>query len=217
MQQEFKNVIHLKLNLMKKFLLAILIITGLAACKSDPEVSQDRNIQLLPDSSSYTSNVFSDTNNLQAEATPAPVAEQPKTKTIVRTIIIEKPAAKSQVVPQQSPQSSDIPPVVASAPVSTPPVTGPRSETKRTDSTSTSGVDNSTSTASTTGEKVQKKTGMNKATQGAIIGGVAGAVGGAVISKKKGLGAVVGGIAGAAGGYIIGKNMDKKDNKFMIN
>jgi hypothetical protein len=203
---------------MKNFLLAILIIAGLAACKSDPEVSQDRNIQLLPDSSSYISNVFSDTNNLvKAEPTPAPVAEQPKTKTIVRTIIIEKPAAKSQVVPQQSPQSSDIPPVVASAPVSTPPVAGPRSETKRMDSTSISGVDNSASTASTSDEKVQKKTGMNKATQGAIIGGVAGAVGGAVISKKKGLGAVVGGIAGAAGGYIIGKNMDKKDNKFMIN
>ncbi len=203
---------------MKNLLLAIFIITGLAACKSDPEVSQDRNIQLLPDSGSYTNNVFSDTTNLaKAEPAPAPEAEQLKTKTIVRTIIIEKPAAKSQVVPQQSPQSSDIPPVEASAPVSTPPITGSRSETKRIDSASTSGVDNSASTASTTGEKVQKKTGMNKATQGAIIGGVAGAVGGAVISKKKGLGAVVGGIAGAAGGYIIGKNMDKKDNKFLIN
>lgn len=203
---------------MKNLLLAIFIITGLAACKSSPEVSQDRNIQLLPDSGSYTNNVFSDTTNLvKADPTPPSVAEQPKTKTIVRTIIIEKPAAKSQEVPQQSPQSSDIPPVAASAPVSTPPVPGPRSETKRIDSTSTSGVDNSASTASTTEEKVQKKPGMSKATQGAIIGGVAGAVGGAVISKKKGLGAVVGGIAGAAGGYIIGKNMDKKDNKFMIN
>lgn len=203
---------------MKNLLLAIFIITGLAACKSDPEVSQDRNIQLLPDSGSYTNNVFSDTNNIvKADVTPQPVAENPQTKTIVRTIIIEKPAPKTQTVAQQSPQVTNIPPVVASSPVSTPPVTGPRSETKRDDSISTSGVDNSSSTASTTDEKVQKKAGMSKATQGAIIGGVAGAVGGAVISKKKGLGAVVGGIAGAAGGYIIGKNMDKKDNKFMIN
>jgi len=201
---------------MKNLLLAILIITGLAACKSDPEVNQDRNIQLLPDSGSYSNNVFSDTNNLvKADATPQAVAEKPQTKTIVRTIIIERPAPKTQVVPQQSPESSNIPPVVASSPVSTPPVTGPRSETKRDDNVSTSGVDNST--ASSTDEKVQKKAGMSKATQGAIIGGVAGAVGGAVISKKKGLGAVVGGIAGAAGGYIIGKKMDKKDNKFLIN
>ena len=203
---------------MKNLLLAILIIAGLTACKSDPEVSQDRNIQLLPDSTAFTNNVFSDTNNLvKADANPEPAAEKPQTKTIVRTIIIERPTPKTQRVPQQSSQPTNIPPVVASSPVSTPPVTGPRSETKRDDSTSTSGVDNSASTASTSSEKVQKKTGMNKATQGAIIGGVAGAVGGAVISKKKGLGAVVGGIAGAAGGYIIGKNMDKKDNKFMIN
>jgi hypothetical protein len=202
---------------MKNLILAIFIITGLAACKSDPEVSQDRNIQLLPDSGSYINNVFSDTNNLvKADVTPQPVAEKPQTKTIVRTIIIEKPAPKTQAV-QQSPVPTNIPPVVASSPVSTPPVTGPRSETKRDESISTSGNDNSSPTASTGDEKVQKKTGMNKATQGAIIGGVAGAVGGAVISKKKGLGAVVGGIAGAAGGYIIGKNMDKKDNKFLIN
>ncbi len=200
---------------MKNLLLAILIITGLAACKSNPEVSQDRNIRLLSDTSSYSNNTFSDTNNtVKADVSPEPVAEKPKTKTIIRTIIIEKPAPRAQVVPQPN----NIPPVVASSPVSTPPiVTGPRNETKRIDSTSTSGAGNSSSTASTAGEQVQKKTGMNKATQGAIIGGVAGAVGGAVISKKKGLGAVVGGIAGAAGGYIIGKKMDKKDNKFMIN
>ncbi len=203
---------------MKNFILFLLIITGFSACKSDPGVNQDRNIRLLSDTSSYMNNVFSDTNTtVKADEVPAPVAQQPKTKTIVRTVIIERPAAKSEAVPQQSPQSGNIPPVVASAPVSTTPVPEPRSETKRTDSVSNSGIDNSGSTASTTGQTAQKKTGMNKATQGAIIGGVAGAVGGAVISKKKGLGAVVGGIAGAAGGYIIGKNMDKKDNKFQIN
>jgi hypothetical protein len=76
---------------------------------------------------------------------------------------------------------------------------------------------NSAETASTgTETKVQKKKGLNKASQGAIIGGVTGAVGGAIISKKKGMGAVVGGIVGAAGGYIIGKKMDKKDNKFEL-
>jgi len=203
---------------MKNLILAILIITGLAACKSDPEVSQDRNIQLLPDSGSYSNNVLSDTNNMvKADVTPQSIAEKPQTKTIVKTIIIEKPAPKTQVVPRQSPEPTNIPPVVASSPVSTAPVTGPRSETKRDDSASTSGVDNSSSTASTTGQNQQKKASMSKATEGAIIGGVAGAVGGAVISKKKGLGAVVGGIAGAAGGYIIGKKMDKKDNKFLIN
>jgi hypothetical protein len=213
-----KTIIHLKLNLMKNLILALCVIVGFAACKSNDDVSQDRNIQLLPDSSSYASNVFSDTNNLvKADQSPATAAEKPQTKTIIRTIVVEKPAPVPHQVPQQTSQPTEIPPVVASNPVSTPPITGPRSETKRIDSTSSVGVDNSSTTASTAGEKVQKKTGMSKATQGAIIGGVAGAVGGAVISKKKGLGAVVGGIAGAAGGYIIGKKMDKKDNKFLIN
>lgn len=204
---------------MKNLLLIIFIITGLAACKSDPEVSQQRNIQLLPDAGSYTNNVFSDTNSLVKEQ-PVPEKIEPKanTKTIVRTIIIERPSPQSGKTREVTKRENGATPVVIADPVSTQPVDNvPSPKSTGIDSSSTAG--NSGAATTSNDEKVQKKAGMNKATQGAIIGGVAGAVGGAVISKKKGLGAVVGGIAGAAGGYIIGKNMDKKDNRdnrFMI-
>lgn len=201
---------------MKNLLLIIFIITGLAACKSDPEVSQQRNIQLLPDAGSYTNNVLSDTNSLvKAEPAPEKIDEKPNTKTIVRTIIIERPASQNGKVREATKQESDTPPVATAEPVSTSPAENVPSPQKTGIDGNSSAGSSGTATSSNS-EKVQKKTGMNKATQGAIIGGVAGAVGGAVISKKKGLGAVVGGIAGAAGGYIIGKNMDKKDNRFMI-
>lgn len=201
---------------MKNLLLTIFIITGLAACKSDPEASQQRNIQLLPDAGSYSNNVFSDTNSIaKAEVAPEKISEKPNTRTIVRTIIIERPAPQSDNVKEATKKESITPPVAITEPVSTPPVENvPDPQNTSIDSSTTS--ETSGTATSSDGEKVQKKSGMNKATQGAIIGGVAGAVGGAVISKKKGLGAVVGGIAGAAGGYIIGKNMDKKDNKFLI-
>jgi hypothetical protein len=198
---------------MKKLLLAIFIITGFAACKSNSDLNdQNRNIQLLSDSSAYNNNVFSDTTaTVKAEAVPAKISEKPRT--IVRT----KSAAKSPIKMQPvtaaapvSPQTGSVPPVVATTPIS------PTPSTESTTVDKSAGAGNSgVETASTGTTKVQKK-GMSKATQGAIIGGVAGAVGGAIISKKKGVGAVVGGIVGAAGGYIIGKNKDKKDNKFMI-
>lgn len=201
---------------MKNLLLIIFIITGLAACKSDPEVGQQRNIQLLPDAGSYTNSVLSDTNSLmKVEPVPEKIYEKPNTKTIVRTIIVERPSSQSGQTREVTKRENGATPVVIADPVSTQPVDNvPSPKSTGIDSSSTAG--NSGAATTSNGEKVQKKAGMNKATQGAIIGGVTGAVGGAVISKKKGLGAVVGGIAGAAGGYIIGKNMDKKDNRFMI-
>lgn len=201
---------------MKNLLLIIFIITGLAACKSSPEMDQQRNIQLLPDAGSYTNNVFSDTTSIaKAEVIPEKVSEKPYTKTIVRTIVIERPAPQSGNVRQATKRDDGVPEAATSEPVATAPVTSvPTAQSPDVDSSSTTGTTDAT--VSSNEKEVKKKTGMNKATQGAIIGGVAGAVGGAVISKKKGLGAVVGGIAGAAGGYIIGKTMDKKDNKFMI-
>lgn len=197
---------------MKKLLLAIFIITGFAACKSDPDLSnQNRDIHLLSDSTAYNNNIFSDTNStVKAEVVPATISEKPHE--IVRTKIRTQRPSKIQTVSKVPEQVATVP-TVSAPPVSTPPiVTAPATP-------ESTGVDNSTgkdSQTASTGTQVQKKKGMSKATQGAIIGGVAGAVGGAIISKKKGLGAVVGGIAGAAGGYIIGNKMDKKDNQFVI-
>lgn len=198
---------------MKNLLLALLIVTGFAACKSDPQFStENRNIRLLSDSSSYTNNALSDTNStMKAEVAPATVSEKPRT--IVKTIIIEKAAPKETHVSPVAASTATVPPV---ATVSTPPVVTAPAIDSTSRVGSNSGVGNSSQTASTSSDKVEKKAGMKKATQGAIIGGVAGAVGGAVISKKKGLGAVVGAVAGAAGGYIIGNKMDKKSNQYMI-
>jgi hypothetical protein len=195
---------------MKNLLLALFVITAFAACKSNSDQNdQTRNIQLLSDSTAYNNNVFSDTNKVvKAEQIPAKISEKP------RTIVIVKTAAKR---PTKIATASPVPDQVTNIPtVATPPVvTNPAPAKTTVDNPTTRS--NSSETASTGSEtKVQKKKGLNKASQGAIIGGVGGAVGGAIISKKKGLGAVVGGIVGAAGGYIIGKNMDKKDNKFEL-
>ena len=199
---------------MKNLLLLIFIAIGFAACKSDSAKDSQRDIQLLPDAGAYTNNILSDTNSV-AEAAPVPekVSEKPPVKTIVRTIVIERPTPQTdnvrKAVKRDDPvEDTEVPEPVSNSPVPTP-------------ATQTTGVGDDSSaspseTASAKNEEEVQKKGMSKAAQGAIIGGVAGAVGGAVISKKKGLGAVVGGIAGAAGGYIIGKKMDKKDNRFMI-
>jgi hypothetical protein len=199
---------------MKNLLLLIFISVSFAACKSDPAKDSQRDIQLLPDAGAYTNNILTDTNSV-AEAAPVreKVNEKPPVKTIVRTIVIERPAPQTGNVRKAVKRDDPVQDTEAQEPVSTSPATTP--------STQNTGVSNDSSTSPSetasakNDEEVQKK-GMSKAAQGAIIGGVAGAVGGAVISKKKGLGAVVGGIAGAAGGYIIGKKMDKKDNRFMI-
>src|SRR6185437_10211115 len=153
----------------------------------------------------YNNNVFSDTNKaVKAEVIPAKTTEKP------RTIVIIKSPAKSAT---KMATISPVPDQVTNVPtVATPPVvTTPAPEKTTVDNPATG--TNSSETASTGSEtKVQKKKGLNKASQGAIIGGV----GGAVVSKKKGLGAVVGAVVGAAGGYIIGKKMDKKDNQFEL-
>jgi hypothetical protein len=197
---------------MKKLLLAIFIITGFAACKSGPDLSnQNRDIHLLSDSTVYNNNVFSDTNaTVKAEVIPAAISEKPDER--VRPKTRKQRPAKVQTITKVPEQIATVP-TVATPPVSTPPIVTAPATSESTSVDKSSGNDNS-QTAST-GTQVQKKKGMKKATQGAIIGGVAGAVGGAIISKKKGLGAVVGGIAGAAGGYIIGNKMDKKDNQFV--
>ncbi|MGN6530417.1 MAG: glycine zipper domain-containing protein [Ginsengibacter sp.] len=193
---------------MKNLLLALFVITAFAACKSNSDQKdQTRNIQLLSDSTAYNNNVFSDTNKvIKAEKIPAKITEKP------RTIVIVKSPAKS---PTKIATTSPVADQVTNIPTATnPPVVTTPEPAKPTVDNSASGTSTS-QTASTGSEtKVQKKKGLNKASQGAIIGGVGGAVGGAIISKKKGLGAVVGGIVGAAGGYIVGKNMDKKYNKF---
>jgi hypothetical protein len=172
---------------MKKLLLAIFIITGFAACKSNSDsTGQNRNIQLLSDSSAYNNNVFSDTTaTVKAEVVPAKISEKPRT--IVRTRSTAKSTVKMQTA---TPVANPTAPVAPVATQTVPSVsTSPIATTPSTESTTvdkSNGAGNSGETAATGTEKVQKK-GMNKATQGAIIGG-----------------------------YIIGKNKDKKDNKFMI-
>lgn len=191
---------------MKNLLLLLWIITGLAACKSQSEDSamQNRNIQLLTDSTAYTNNVYSDTNNT-ADIERIPVKISPKS--IKRTPIVSKSGSKDKSAPLAGQTTSASPEMV-------PPVATRDSANQKTETTG------SGTTASTGGPAAQpaaqKKKGWNKATQGAVIGGVAGAVGGAIISKKKGVGAIVGGIVGAAGGYIIGNKMDKKNPYFAM-
>lgn len=199
---------------MKNLLLSLIIITGFAACKSDQKIdSQDRDIQLLSDSTVYANNnIFSDTTvTVKSEVEPEEVSETPgvirKTKRAVTV------ARKKSNTPPVYTSNNHTPAVTP--PVATPPIVTTPSGNAENSGTVGSGDNSNTGTA-TTIPQPEKKKGWNKATQGAVIGGVTGAVGGAILSKKKGLGAVIGGVVGAAGGYIIGKGMDKKDNKFII-
>jgi len=204
-----------KTKTMKNLLLSVFIITAFAACKSDPGLSnQNRDIRLLSDSTTYNNNVFSDTNTTaQEEISPEKVSEKPQQAVRIKSAV--KRTAKARTAAPTSDQAVVVPPVATASPVSTPPIVAPASTQSTTvDNSPAKGTSQTASTGTET--KVEKKKGMNKATQGAIIGGVAGAVGGAIISKKKGVGAVIGGIAGAAGGYIIGNKMDKKDNRFVL-
>ena len=201
------------MKLMKNLLLSLIIITGFAACKSDiKSETQNRDIQLLTDSTVYTnSNIYSDTAAMvKAELTPPTIAESPKA--IVRTRRPAKVSAKKPVPADV--YTHDNSTVVTTPTVATPPIVTNSGGTENS-GTIGSGDNSKTETASTIPQP-EKKEGWNKATQGAVIGGVTGAVGGAILSKKKGLGAVIGGVVGAAGGYIIGKGMDKKDNNFNI-
>ena len=191
---------------MKNLLLTVFIIAALAACKNTPDntINQERNIQLLTDSTAYHNDVLTDTSTtVTSEVVPERVSENP---------VIKKKIA--------SPKKTEATAPVVSASSNVPNTTTPSATETHQDSVinntgtaNTGTIDNSGTSATSSEPQVQKKKGWDKATQGAVIGGAAGAVGGAIISKKKGVGAVVGGIVGAAGGYIIGKNKDKKDKK----
>jgi hypothetical protein len=173
----------------------------MAACQTGPSPDENsRNIQLLTDTTAYRNNVFSDTAvTAKAEIVPAKISDKPRV-IIIRT---EKSLpAKSVVTAPVYTQPSSVP-ATSTEPIATAPATG--------NSKSETGGGGVASVP-----EVAKKKGWSKAAQGAAIGGVGGAIGGAIISKKKGLGAVVGGVVGAAGGYIIGKNMDKKDNRLVM-
>jgi hypothetical protein len=198
------------MKLMKNLLLSLIIITGFAACKSDIKSdTQNRDIQLLTDSTVYTnSNIYSDTAvTVEAEPVSPKITKSPKA--MVKTRRPAKVAAKKSPVYTQDNSTVTTTPTVATPPIVT--------NSGGTENSGTVGSgDNSKTGTATTIPQPEKKKGWNKATQGAVIGGAAGAVGGAILSKKKGLGAVIGGVVGAAGGYIIGKGMDKKDNQFDI-
>lgn len=201
----------LKMKIMKNLLLSLIIITGFAACKSDIKSdTQNRDIQLLTDSTVYTnSNIYSDTAvAVEAEPAPQKITESPKA--IVKTRRSPKVTVKKSPVYAQDNSTVTTTPTVATPPIVT------NSGGTENSGTVGSGDNSKAGTATTTIPQPEKKKGWNKATQGAVIGGAAGAVGGAILSKKKGLGAVIGGVVGAAGGYIIGKGMDKKDNQFDI-
>ena len=193
---------------MKNLLLSIFIISGLAACKSDPKLdSANRDIQLLTDSTVYNNNTFSDTAaTAQIEKAPLKIAEPPHAVITTKKIIPSKNTVVAPVYTQPAITPVVTPPPVESVPVPQTASVGTNTET---------GASSNSGTVATT-PQVEKKKGWSKAAQGAAIGGVSGAVGGAILSKKKGLGAVIGGVVGAAGGYIIGKGMDKKDNQFVV-
>ena len=188
---------------MKKFLLALTIITGFAACKNGPEpIEKTGAVQLLPSVAAYNNNTNSDTSGMAApEITPAKVTSRP-----TKIVYITRQAA---------PTAANTPPAPVNqvpAPV-TPSVTPPLPGTESTGSTTTQQGSGGTNTGKEVSPAIPqpvKKKGWNNATKGAVIGAGAGAIGGAILSKKKGLGAVIGGVVGAAGGYIIGKILIRK-------
>ncbi len=184
---------------MKNSLFILFIAIGFSACKtnSDSTNSQERNIQLLTDSTTYNNNVLSDTSTtVSSEKAPEKVIEKPTVKTRSNSAVSSRSA---RAVTQPSPTIPEEK------------TTSATQDSAVTSTANTGTIDNSGT--STSVPQSEKKKGWNKATQGAVIGGAAGAVGGAIISKKKGVGAVIGGIVGAAGGYIIGNNKDKKDKQ----
>ena len=194
---------------MKNFLLSIAIITGLAACNNTPK-DDTRDIQLLSDPSAYQNNVGADTSAAVA-AQPLPAAEV-KTAPPVITItkrIIYTPAKTVTTAPVSQP-TVYTPPVATEVPNTVPSTT----TNNGTMQAGTAGGTTDEPVATTT--QTEKKKGWSAAAKGAAIGAGAGAIGGAIISKKKGLGAIVGGVVGAAGGYIIGKDIDKKNNRLVM-
>ncbi len=194
---------------MKNFLLSIAIITSFAACNNTPK-DDTRDIQLLSDPSAYQNNTSADTAATVA-AQPVPAAEvkaAPRVITITKRIIYT-PAKTVNAAPVTQP-TVYTPPVTTEAPK-----TAPSSTTNNgTMQAGTAGGTTEAPVATTT--ETEKKKGWSASAKGAAIGAGAGAIGGAIISKKKGLGAIVGGVVGAAGGYIIGKDIDKKNNRLVM-
>ena len=194
---------------MKNLILTLIIISGFAACKNNTDTNQNRDIQLLTDTTTYhNNNMYSDTVVTdKSEVAAIEKPEAPKTVTqVVKVIRVYSDEGSRAPVRKSSTVNNSIPPVIVTPPVASGPVS-----TEPTVNNGTSGLPGSNNNETASVPQPEKKKGWNKAAKGAVIGGVAGAVGGAVIGKKKGLGAVIGGVVGAAGGYIIGKDMEKRD------
>lgn len=194
---------------MKSFLLSIAIITGFAACNNTPK-DDTRDIQLLSDPSAYRNSVGADTAASVATQ-PVPAAEVKTAPQVIRVTkrIIYMPAKTVNTAPVTQP-TVYTPPVASQVPNTSPGTT----TSNGTMQAGTAGGTTEAPVATTT--ETEKKKGWSAAAKGAAIGAGTGAIGGAIISKKKGLGAIVGGVVGAAGGYIIGKDIDKKNNRLVM-
>ncbi|MEO8961974.1 MAG: glycine zipper domain-containing protein [Ginsengibacter sp.] len=190
---------------MKNLLFILFILIGFSACNNNSHKSnsEERNIQLLTDSTAYHNDLLSDTSITMN-------SEQ----------IEEKYPGNAKIPTASSKQKNSAAPITLpntavrdTKPIPAPVATSHDSDLNNSGTANTGTVDKSDGPISTSTPQAEQKKGWNKATQGAVIGGAAGAVGGAIISKKKGVGAVVGGIVGAAGGYIIGNKKDKKEKQ----
>lgn len=190
---------------MKRFLLSLSIITALAACNTESQKDDTRDIQLLTDSTAYQNDYYADTTAKQAGQA---LVEEPKAK--VETRVITR-VQKVYVPVKAQPSYPVYEPPVATPPIANPvPASVPGQSTNTDNTVGTDDAGAGPSTDGTETAQVEKKKGWSNATKGAVIGAGAGAIGGAVLAKKKGLGAVVGGVVGAAGGYIIGKDVDNR-------
>lgn len=195
---------------MKNFLLSIAIVTGLAACNSESQpIAEKNDIHLLPDSTAYNNNMYSDTASAKAAVLPAKVNSAP-TKIVYitrKTIYTPVSTRKENPVNTTPAATSQTTPVPATTTTNAGTTTSPAAQTG-----GTLPGNAGSGTARTTTQPAKDK-GWSSAAKGAVIGAGTGAIGGAILSKKKGKGAIIGGIVGAAGGYIIGKNIDKKNNR----
>ena len=205
---------------MKKFIPFLSIAFLLAACSSKPE-TQTQTLQSANQASAKDTaglaqfqqwkaqNELTASQNVQTEQEPAVTVQAPvQTKTIIREVIVERPAPVRRPAARPSTREE--------APVTTQP-----SETSTNPSSgSGSTIGNGTETAGTSEApasvpEVAKKEGWSKAAKGAAIGGAGGAVLGAIIGKKNpAVGAAVGGVLGGAVGYGIGRGKDKKDGRY---
>lgn len=205
---------------MKNFLPFLSIAFVFAACSGNPE-TETKTLQSVNQSAASVDtaglaqfqqwkaqNELTVADPVQAETTPV-IQEPVKTVTVVREVIVERPAPvrKQTITPKK--KSPVTPPTPApSEPINT--------GTASNDNNVGSGTGAGTSTEAPlpTGETA-KKEGWSKAAKGAAIGGAGGAVIGAVIGKKNpAVGAAIGGVLGGAVGYGIGKNKDKKDGRY---